>query len=105
MVRDYPSKPLARSIYLNPPPISLQCSLKITKKLGLEAMNLVMGREREERGGAHTMDERRRSSSHRERSGRRAASRRSLEAWSLLPAAVGVRAEVVCLLIASVRDE
>ena len=27
------------------------------------------------------------------------ACRRSLEAWSLLPAAVGVREEVVCLLI------
>jgi hypothetical protein len=34
-----------------PPPISLQCSLQMPplKKLGLEAMNLMMGRERERR--------------------------------------------------------
>ena len=65
MVRDYPSEP---QIHLpqSPSPISLQCSPKITKKLGLEAMNLVIGREREERGGAHTMDERRRSATEEE---------------------------------------
>jgi len=82
MDRDYPSEPQQDpSTSIPPPPISLQCSLKIIKKLGLEAMNLVMGREGEERGGAHTMDERRRrSSSHRGRSGRRASGHRSPEA-------------------------
>jgi len=57
-----------------------------SKKLGLEAMNLVMGREREERGGAHTMDERRRrSNSHRGRSGRHASGHRSPVAEGLEP--------------------
>jgi len=86
MVRDYPSEPQQDPSTSIPPPISLQCSLKITKKLGLEAMNLVIGREREERGGAHTMDERRRrSSSHRGRSGRHASGRRSPIAGGLEP--------------------